>query len=92
MVRALSAGKLSSCRVGVQKSRSLIHFLSPGVTALTGGQLSSGKEGALGSRSQLCLLSEDEGPKGPCLRSSVASAAHVLSSDSKVLGLLGVLR
>jgi hypothetical protein len=28
---------------------------------------------------QLCLLAEDEGPKGPCPRSSVASAAHVLS-------------
>ena len=29
---------------------------------------------------------------GPCLRSSVASAAHVLSSNPKVLGVLGDLR
>ena len=31
------------------------------------------------SGSQLCLLAEDEGLKGPCPRSSVASAAHMLS-------------
>jgi hypothetical protein len=30
---------------------------------------------------QLCLLAEDEGPKGPCPRSSVATAAHVLSCE-----------
>ena len=54
--------------------------------------LSSGKEGAEGSRSQFCLLAEDEGPKGPCPRSSVASIAHVFSSDPEVLGVLGVLR
>ena len=92
MVKALSAGKLYSCREGVQKSGALIHFLSPGIRALPGGQLSSGKEGALGSGSQLCLLAEDEGPKGPCPRSSVASAVHMLSSDPKVLGVLGGLR
>ena len=28
---------------------------------------------------------------GPCPRSSVASVAHVLSSDHEVLGVLGVL-
>ena len=38
--------------------------------------------------SELCFLAEDEGPKGPCPRSSVA---HVLSSGHKVLGVLGVL-
>jgi hypothetical protein len=47
--RALSAGKLSSCRGGAQRS------------------------GA-----QICLLDEDEGPKGPCLRNSVSSAAPQL--------------
>jgi hypothetical protein len=41
---------------------------------------------------QLCLLAEDEGLKGPCLRSSVASVTHVLPSDHEVLGVLGVLR
>ena len=91
MVRALSAGKLSSCRAGVQQSGALIHLLSPGVRALPVGRLSSGKEGAQGSGSQLCLLAEDEGQKGPCPRSSVASVAQVLSSDHKVLGVLGVL-
>ena len=50
MVRALSAGKLSSCRKGAQRSGVLIH-----------------------------LLAEDEGPKGPCPKSSVASVARVLS-------------
>jgi hypothetical protein len=29
--------------------------------------------------------------KGPCLRSYVASVAHVLSSNHEVLGVLGVL-
>jgi hypothetical protein len=91
VVRALSAGKLSSCREGVQKFGALIHFLSPGVRDLLQGRLSSGKEGALGSGSELCLLAEDEGPKGSCPRSSVASAAHLLSSDLKVLGVLGDL-
>ena len=56
------------------------------------GRLFSGKEGAQGSGSQLCLLAEDEGPKGPCPRSSVASVTHVLSSDQEVLGVLGVLQ
>jgi hypothetical protein len=42
--------------------------------------------------SQLCLLAEDEGWKGRCARSSVASVTHVLSSDHKVLGVLGVLQ
>jgi hypothetical protein len=51
--------------------------LIPGVRALPG--LSSGMEGAQRSGFQLCLLAEDEGLKGPCPRSSVASAAHALS-------------
>ena len=63
MVRALSAGKLSSCREVAQKSGAQIH-----------------------------LLAEDEGLKGPCPRSSVASVTHVLSSDHEVLGVLGVLQ
>ena len=92
MVRALSAGKLSSYRAGVQKSGALIHLLSPGVRAIPVGLFSSGKQGAQGSGSQLCLLAEDEGQTGSCPRSSVASAAHELSSDHKVLGVLGVLR
>ena len=49
MVRALSAGKLSSCWEGIQRSVVQIH-----------------------------LPAEDEGPKGPCPRSSVASMAHTL--------------
>jgi hypothetical protein len=48
--------------------------LSPGVRALPGGRLSSGREGAQESGAQLCLLAADEGPKGPFLRSSLASA------------------
>jgi hypothetical protein len=48
-------------------------LLSPGVTALSEGWLSSGREGVQRSGSQLCLLDEDEGPKDPCPRSSVAS-------------------
>jgi hypothetical protein len=91
VVRALSAGKLSFCRAGVQKSGALIHLLSPGVRALPVGRLSSGKEGTQGSGSQLNLLAEDEGPKGPCPKISVASVAHVLASDHEVLGVLGVL-
>ena len=92
MVRAFSVGKPSSCRAGVQKSGALTHLLSPRVRALPVGRLSSGKDGAKGSGSQLRLLAEDEGPKGPCPRSSVASVAHMLSSDREVLGVLGVLR
>ena len=63
------------------------------VKALPAGRLSSGKEGAQGTGSQLCLLTEDEGPRGPCPRSSVASTAHahVHSCDHQVLGVLGVL-
>jgi hypothetical protein len=49
------------------------------VIAFPGGQLFSGREGAQRSGSQLCLLAEDEGPKGLCLRSYVDSVAHVLS-------------
>jgi hypothetical protein len=64
VVRALSAGKLSSCRAGVQQSGALIYLLSPGVRALLVGRLSSAKEGAQGSGSQLCLLAEDESPMG----------------------------
>ena len=37
MVRALSAGKLSSYRAGVQKSGALIYILSPGVRVLPVG-------------------------------------------------------
>jgi hypothetical protein len=92
VVRALSAGKLSSCWAGVQKSGVLIHLLNPGVRVLSVGRLSSGKEGAQWSGSQLCLLAEDEGPKGPCPRSSVASVAYVFSGDPEFLGVLGVLQ
>jgi hypothetical protein len=42
--------------------------------------------------SQLCLLAEDEGPRRPCPRSSVASVAQVLSGDHEVLGVLGILK
>jgi hypothetical protein len=79
VVRALSIGKLSTCRADVQKSEVPIHLLIPGVRALPGGQLSSGKEHAQGSGSQLCFLADDEGPMLPCTRSSIASAPHVLS-------------
>jgi hypothetical protein len=92
VVRELSAGKLFSCRAGVQKSGALIHLLSSGIRALPVGRLSSGKEGAQGSWSELCLLAEDEGPMGPCPRSSVASVTLVLSGDHEVLGVLVVLR
>ena len=80
VVRALSTGKFSFCREGAQKSGAQIHLMSPGVRVPppSPGQLSSGREGSQGSASQLCLLPEDEGPKGPCPRSSVASVAHVL--------------
>ena len=91
MVRALSAGNLCSYRAGVQKSGALIHRLSPGVRGLPVVPLSSGKEGAQGSVSQLHLLAEDEGLKVPCPRSSLATVAHVLSSDHEVLGVIGVL-
>ena len=64
VVRALSAGKLSSYRAGFQKSGALIHLLSPRVIALTVGRLSSGREGIEKSGSQLCLLAGDEGLKG----------------------------
>ena len=62
-----------------QKSGAQIYLLSPGVRGTPGGQLSSRVEGALGSESQLCLLAKDESKKGPCPRSSVASAAQVFS-------------
>ena len=48
-------------------------LLSQGVRELPGCKLSSDREGAHRSEDQLCLLTEDEGPKGPCPRSSVAS-------------------
>jgi hypothetical protein len=64
VVRALSAGKLSSFRECVQKSGAQIHLLSPGFRALSGGWLSSGVEGTQGSEYQLCLLAKNEGPKG----------------------------
>jgi hypothetical protein len=92
MVRAVSAGKLSSFRVYVQKSEALIHLLSPGVRTLPISQLSSGKEVSQVARSQLCLLAEDEGSTGPCPRSSVAFVAHMLSSGQNVLGVLGFMR
>ena len=76
-------------QAGVQKSGALIHLLSPGVRALPVGRLSSGKEGAQGSGSDLHLVAEDEGLKGPCPRSSVASVAQVLSGDHEVLDVLG---
>ena len=79
VVRALSAGKLSSCREGAQKSGSQIYLLSPRVRALPGGQLSFSREGVHRFKDQLCLLAEDEGPKGPCPRTSVASVACVFS-------------
>jgi hypothetical protein len=65
--------------LGAQKSGAQIHLLSPGIRALRGGRLSSDREGAQGSGSQLCLLAEDEGHKGPCPETSVASASQVLS-------------
>ena len=52
------------------------------VRALSVGKLSSGREDAQKSGSQLCLLTEDEGQKGPCPRSSVASVALVLSCSN----------
>jgi hypothetical protein len=54
-------------------------FCFPVVKALSIGKLSSYREGAQRSGAQIYFLAEDEGPKGPCPRSSVASAAHVLS-------------
>ena len=89
MVRILSAGKLSSWGAGIQKSGALIYLLSPGVGALPVGRLFSGKESVQGSGSKLCLLDKDEGSRGPCPRSSVASVVHMISSDRKVLGVLG---
>ena len=44
VVRALSAGKLSSYRAGVQKSGALIHLLSPRIRALPVGRLSSARK------------------------------------------------
>jgi hypothetical protein len=45
------------------------------VRALSAGKFSSGREGAQRSGAQLCLLAEDESPKGLCPRNSVASVA-----------------
>ena len=45
------------------------------VRELSAGKLSSCREGAQRFRAQLCLLVEDEGQKGPCSRSSLASVA-----------------
>ena len=47
--------------------------LSPEVRALPVGKLSSCGEGAQRPEDQQSLLAEDEGPKGPCPRSSVVS-------------------
>jgi hypothetical protein len=55
--------------------------LSSGVKALPVGRLSSGKEVAQWSGSQLCLLAEDEGPRGPFPRSSVASVTQPTCSQ-----------
>jgi hypothetical protein len=54
-------------------------YLSPGVKALPVGKLSSGVEGAQISEDHLYFLAEDEGQKGPCPRTLVASVAHALS-------------
>jgi hypothetical protein len=51
----------------------------PVVRALSAGNLSSGREDTQRSGAQLCLLAEDEGPKCPCPRTSVASVAHLFS-------------
>jgi hypothetical protein len=51
----------------------------PVVRALSTGKLSSCREGAQRSGAQLRLLPEEEGPNGPCPRSSVASVACGLS-------------
>jgi hypothetical protein len=58
---------------------SLTLFWVPAVRALSAGKLSSCTESSQRFRSQLYLLAEDEVQKGPCSRSSVASAAHMLS-------------
>ena len=79
-------------QAGVQKSGALIHLLSPVVRALPVGRITFDKEGSQGSGSQLCLLAEDEGPKGPCPKSSVASVAHMPSSAQEVLGMLEELQ
>jgi hypothetical protein len=79
MVRTLSAGKLSSCREGTQKSGAHIHLLILEVRALPECRLSSGREGVHGSVSQLCLLAENEVPVRSCPKRFVASAAHMLS-------------
>ena len=79
-------------QAGVQRSGALIHLLNPGVRALPVSRLSSDKEVAQVSGSQLGLLAEDEGPKGPCPISSVASVAHMPSSAQEVLGVLEVLQ
>ena len=49
------------------------------VRVFSAGKISSYREGAQRSGFQLCLLAKDEGLKGLCPRSSVASVAHVLS-------------
>ena len=51
----------------------------PVVRALSVGKLFSGGEGAQIFEDQLCLLAEDECPKGPCPRSSVVSVTCVSS-------------
>jgi hypothetical protein len=47
--------------------------------ALSTGKLSSYMEGTKRSGSQLCLLAEDEFPKGTFQRSSLVSVGHILS-------------
>jgi hypothetical protein len=46
---------------------------------LSAGRLSSCREGAQRAGAQIHLLVEDEGPKGPCPISSVASVVNVFS-------------
>ena len=59
------------------------------VSALSLGKLSSCRAGAQRSGAQLCLLAEDGGLKGPCPKSSVASAVRVLSCVDWSLRELG---
>lgn len=42
-------------------------------------RLGNGRYGSTENRDQIHLLVEDEGPKGPCPRSSVASVTHMVS-------------
>jgi hypothetical protein len=78
-VLAFSGWSFSSCdSVSLcQHSWKFNSLLSPMVRALSVVKLSSCREGVQMSGAQ--ILAEDEGPKGPCPISSVASVAHELS-------------